>query len=235
MRTIKFRGKCVPDSKYAGEWVEGGYAPLDEESTSKNKGEGLIVVFLGDNCSCSYHVITESVGQFTGLYDKNGKEIYEGDIISFVKGLKKTENGDWEDNVRIYEVKFEEAQFNISCLSKVTNSIEIIGNIYDNPELLKEGKINDNIIDNLVHKKDNNVERMKALLVDLLETIAQAIDGMDVGDYDCGELYIPHFRYEPSFEFTEDDVKTIKELAENECECGAEDLMDWFNNASKED
>ncbi len=162
MRIIKFRGKCVPDSKYAGEWVEGGYAPLDEISSCKNKGEGLIVVFLGGNCSCSYHVIAETVGEFTGLSDKNGNEIYEGDILRFPA------KDEWEkENFVSYEVFWHDNdcaanhigwQMNrlhfqgslcgadigiITFLPKWTSKMEIIGNIHDNPELLKGGKDED--------------------------------------------------------------------------------------------
>lgn len=78
-------------------------------------------------------------------------------------------------------------------------------------------------------------DRISDLCLSMLETIAQATDGMEVGDYDCEELYIPHFRYEPSFEFTEDDVKTIKELAEDDCNPDAETLVKWFNNAQEEE
>lgn len=77
-------------------------------------------------------------------------------------------------------------------------------------------------------------QRMKSLLINLLGTIADATNGMSVGDYDCGELHTPTFKYEPSFEFTEDDVKTIKELAENDCEDAAIVLMDWINNAEED-
>lgn len=77
--------------------------------------------------------------------------------------------------------------------------------------------------------------RILDLCLNMLETIAQATDGMEVGYYDCRKLYMPHFRYEPPFEFTEDDVKTIKELAKNDCEPNAETLVDWFNNAKEDD
>lgn len=77
-------------------------------------------------------------------------------------------------------------------------------------------------------------KRMKCLLLNLLETIADATNGASIGDYDCGTIFTPQLRYEPSFELTEDDIKTIKELAENECEDAAITLMDWINNADKD-
>lgn len=77
--------------------------------------------------------------QFTGLADKNGKEIYEGDIVAVVF----TEDTDYE--VTIYEVFFdeEEAMFKLKnklgycMLTHWSTEIEIIGNIYENPELIK--------------------------------------------------------------------------------------------------
>lgn len=66
--------------------------------------------------------------QFTGLFDKNGKEIYEGDIVS---------NG-----IVNLEVHYEWSQFSAGrepgiLLSTIAEEVEIIGNIYENPNLLK--------------------------------------------------------------------------------------------------
>lgn len=140
MRTIKFRGQCVPDSKYAGEWVEGGYAPPDEDCKKQN--EGLIVTFFGGNCSCSYHVIPESVGQFVfKTYvkkDKAVREIYEGDIL---RGSQP-----YEDGSHIGYVEYDEStqRFRLHTINNfiedlvVFNIDEVLGNTFENPELIRK-------------------------------------------------------------------------------------------------
>lgn len=87
-------------------------------------------------------------GQFTGLYDQNGKEIYEGDILN----IGATDLGfihDYQDNPAKYEVKFAECDYilyriglqliwgRLSRLSELNWQCEVIGNIHENPELLK--------------------------------------------------------------------------------------------------
>lgn len=130
MRTIKFRGKSI-DGK---EWLYG-----DLVSSADKKRFAILVNDKESYDECE--VDPETVGQFTGLMDKNGAEIYEGDILKWSNG-------------RSYVVKFWEGMFYASVeecndgflggfpLHALTDyedrRCEIVGNIYDNPELLKE-------------------------------------------------------------------------------------------------
>ena len=61
-----------------------------------------------------------------------------------------------------------------------------------------------------------NKERVKKLLVSILGTLADATVDLDVEDTDFGTMYYPVLRFIPTFEFTEDDIKLIRELGEEE-------------------
>ena len=128
MREILFRGKRISD----GEWVEGylgvevGGAPVIEYcGTDEDVGDYVEEQFVNP----------ESIGEFTGLTDKNGVKIFEGDICWFYGG--DYYSGLWEQNaiVAITDMTDDEQTHYL----KNAEYCEVIGNIYDNPELL-EGK-----------------------------------------------------------------------------------------------
>ena len=120
MREILFRGKCTNDSKNRGKWAEGYLFRFTE------KGDLLIMVKDGDG-GCN-KVIPESVGQYTGLTDKNGTKIFEGDVVNIL-----TENNE------IGIVKYDEGGFEVEADGFVIDfkqningtDLAVIGNIYD--------------------------------------------------------------------------------------------------------
>lgn len=145
MREIKFRGR-----KSNGEWVYGYYVGKD---TIIPFGEVNFDLGFIDTSPC-YEVIPDTIGQFTGLHDKNGKEIYEGDILrGFKYPFYDAEDDaynyyaivDWDaDAAQFYAYKdlTREAQVRgVSCGVGVDmedlRDMEVIGNIYDNLGLLK--------------------------------------------------------------------------------------------------
>ena len=121
MREIIFRGKRLND----GEWVEGNFVKgcIDDFA--------YIVEFGNkDLCRNYVEVIPETVGQYTGFDDKNGKKVFEGDIL---------EVEIWWEQGGCYphtETYFIEATFP-NMYKNHFEKFEVVGNIYDNPELLR--------------------------------------------------------------------------------------------------
>ncbi len=166
MREILFRGKRVDN----GEWIEGGYA--------ENGGKTFIIVrtrYIPDtrdwdtveyyeNNPC-YHlsmieVDPETVCQYTGLTDKNGRKIFEGYIVQdaefsfegyepYIKGIVKFRTGTFDSGCYEYNGwVIEEKDGNIDHTPLLQyekekgylcdSGFEVIGNIFDNPELIGE-------------------------------------------------------------------------------------------------
>ena len=128
MRTIKFRGK----SCNTGEWFYGNLCVADSFGST----------YIHKSMDSFLEVYSETIGQFTGLYACDGKEIYEGDILK------------WKADNLLYAVVFNWGMFYASvevCNQEIYGGfplhalaeengkdIEIVGNIYDNPELKKK-------------------------------------------------------------------------------------------------
>ena len=138
-RVVKFRGKCSPQSKYKGEWVTGSLVVPEQIEDN----EVLIVVAHSDSCKSTYHVDKDTIGQFTGLYDANEKEIYERDIIRFhFNGSEYILCVIFNNEVGAWCVAYKGGEYvGIRPLGELLceySGMEVIGNIHDNPELFKE-------------------------------------------------------------------------------------------------
>lgn len=139
MREILFRGKTYDTS----EWVEGCYL----KSVVCKDVYGYI---MRDNSRKLNTILLSTIGQYTGLTDKNGKKIFEGDIV---KGRHWTSlNNKNPEEYHLWLVDWNEKSGLIVFVNSPTSrarlsihdfadleEIEVIGNIHDNPELLKEG------------------------------------------------------------------------------------------------
>lgn len=132
MREILFRGK----RKDNGEWIEGSLCttiPSDEDFYT-------ISYFDFEGYYIEEKVIPETVGQYTGLTDKNGKKIFEGDIIDTPDRLVKVVwfEGNAQFDLHFIRYKDEVAITNFKGIHmRDLKEYEVIGNIHDNPELLE--------------------------------------------------------------------------------------------------
>jgi len=147
MRTIKFRGKDIK----TGELVYGDLHVLCDRPHIHT--EPTAYPYAGRRS----FIDPDTVGQFTGLYDKNGKEIYEGDILLWTRKNVHIEGRPLQDFsykcIVYYDNDKRAFQFRCelrcgACVGYLDfdddradeSFVEVIGNIHDNPELLKGGK-----------------------------------------------------------------------------------------------
>ena len=142
MRTIEFRGKRIDN----GEWV---YGDLFRAIKFGNPS-----VFLGGMCIQaetpdgvrSIDIDPETIGQFTGFFDKKGTKIYEGDIITYIRqlldgtGILEQGKVEWSQEegryVFVDRILTKDNREIVTPLIRCKN-IRVIGNIHDQPELMK--------------------------------------------------------------------------------------------------
>ena len=143
MREILFRGKRIDN----GEWVEGAF--LNDRDGAFYICPAVSDITYGDNgnrrrIGCWYRVAPTTVGQYTGLTDKNGKRIFEGDVVRYterkingsdvpcVHPVEYAEGGWYVDVWFLNNWLYDGANGNTRL-----EDIEVIGTIHDNPELLE--------------------------------------------------------------------------------------------------
>lgn len=138
MREILFRGKCFNTE----EWVEGylGIEVPDELVIQQFSYDE----YFKSNCIDQYSVKPETVGQYTGLTDKNGTKIFEGDIVRFIDidfdGSERKAVGVIAWNRKAANFDIVKGTYRLDFHYPVFEEIEVIGNIYDNPELVGGNK-----------------------------------------------------------------------------------------------
>lgn len=137
MREILFRGKLLDDSGWVrgflvGEnsirWCDGYFGC---EKTNGSMQQNVLVSFV---------VYPDTIGQFTGLTDKNGKKIFEGDIIECCSEgvraqgtVQQRKDGMWI----IYPAWQKHIMWGLCPDENMHTTVEVIGNIYDNPEMME--------------------------------------------------------------------------------------------------
>ena len=153
MREILFRGKDLK----TGRWVYGYFvycASMYDNFETDRVAEIIPVdtdrIYRGEyNCHEVYEVDIDTVGQFTGLVDKNGTKIFEGDLVKLNNDVKKIFNAEdgyvWFNHgcffVHNDRCSMLDSLHTLADLNYIFRG-EVVGNIYDNPELMEKEETN---------------------------------------------------------------------------------------------
>ena len=125
MREIKFRGVNIAD----GEWIYGSLVKV---------GKDYYILEEGETEAHEYNIVAdESIGQFTGLKNKNGKDIYEGDILEFKDGgiVYVSWDVEYTGFILIDPTGYQETE---GIGNWILENVEVVGNIFDNKKLLDD-------------------------------------------------------------------------------------------------
>lgn len=147
MREILFKGKAKAGYKWEaeGEWVEGSLLYPDNENgtvcriassylSSNNDGSVMVA---------AYEIDPETICQYTGLADRHGKKIFEGDIVQYkdeVLGKVKTDEIKYNETHAAF-CRLHKGEMGLQYLfidEAIANQCEVISNIFDNPDLIEE-------------------------------------------------------------------------------------------------
>lgn len=130
-RQIKFRGKNI----HTGEWLYGDYHREGKTHYITKPGD-----YLREYAPIEFIVDEKTIGQFTGLLDKNGNEIYEGDIVRYYDDIE-------DDLVNSHVIYHKESCSFCAAPTKLCGDyigicahwqFEVIGNIFDHPSLISD-------------------------------------------------------------------------------------------------
>lgn len=137
MREILFRGK----DSITKRWV---YGALVQQQDGLLKEKAFIISYsnyqFGDFSEAVMHEVDpETVGQYTGFVDKKGKKIFEGDIVSIYNSKAFLFAVEW-NNQYVLKCTTNGVSDNILNVIESPEDVEVVGNIYDNPELIKDGE-----------------------------------------------------------------------------------------------
>ena len=141
MRDLIFRGQRCDN----GEWVYGFYVRADHHWHNHGVHKDWIICGASANGGWfalhnKHAVKADTVGQYTGLTDKNGTRVFEGDIVDILSECEELGVIAYEDGAFVVNAN----GFSLDFISNIDGKdVEVIGNVWDNPELIGERKGND--------------------------------------------------------------------------------------------
>lgn len=138
MREILFKGKRLDNE----EWITGHLLKYDDGRARIVPNNTDIFCYEKDESiiqTVAHRVDPETVGQYTGFVDKNGKKIFEGDILSIYNSKAFLFVVEW-NNQYVLKCTTNGVSDNILNVIESSEDVEVVGNIYDNPELIKDGE-----------------------------------------------------------------------------------------------